>query len=371
MAGVGVNKPDPAAQQDDTAKWAALENELKTPDPILDADTRDDRAPKVPERTPDTPRVPDVPVQRQAEPAPKPDDQIEPPTPDTSEPKPKPTYEQLEANQRNTVAALREAREQAKRAEESVQAVHRMVEELRAQRAQAQPPAPKEEPIPDVDVDPIGHFNARQARMEKLIEQSLRGTQQLTEQQVAATSERQFWQHVDAEEQEYRKTKPVVEIDGKPHSDYDLACNHLRTHRMKELESMYPDGSRIAHQEARQMGLPTPAHLRAYLMQQDAAAIANRAFQLGVSPGELYYQAAVGRGYSTPASAQGQGGNKAKADAKIAAARNGQRAAVTISGGDSQKASGDMSLSDLSDLWLENPEEFDKQWEVMKSLGKL
>src|SRR5262245_44479545 len=202
-----------------------------------------------------------------------------------------------------------------------------------------------------------------------MLQEALRGTQGLTEHQVAIQQERQFWGHVDAAEQEFRKTVPTVDVNGQKVSDYDLACDHLRSHRMTELEGMYPDNSPVAQAEARQMGLPTVGHLRQYLMHQDAMHIANRAFALGVSPGALYYQAAKGRGYVTP-KAQTQT-PAARANGKIAAAQRGQKASLTISGGETRKGENEMSLTDLSDLWLEDPDEFDKQWEVMKRAGKL
>lgn len=364
MAGPDTN---PAVMVDDSAKWAALAKEMETPDPILDAP---------PERTPGEPlpppRSPSPPLQRHEDiRAPQPDPEPEPqPDDQQSEPRPRLTYEQLETNNRNTTEALRQAREQAKRAEESLQAVHRMVEDMRATRAQQQPRAePQPEfKIPDVNDDPIGHFSARQQYMEEQLRQALQGNQYLNDQQVAQQRERQFWQHVENAENQFRPTTPVVEIDGKKISDYDLACEHLRNHRLTELEGMYPDNSQVAMAEARQLGLPSVAHLRQYLMHQDAMNIASRAFTLGVSPGALYYQAAKGRGYVTPTAAAAKPNGK---NEKIAAAQRGQKAALTISGGESRRAPNEMSLTDLSDLWLEDPDEFDKQWEVMKRAGKL
>ena len=56
---------------------------------------------------------------------------------------------------------------------------------------------------------------------------------------------------------------------------------------------------------------------------------------------------------------------------KIETAKKGQRAAMTISGGEGRKSANDMSLSDLSDLYVDDPEAFDREWDRMKRAGKL
>ena len=323
--------PDP-----DAAKWAALAAELEQPE---------GEEAEVDEPTEQVPKEPSEPTE-------------------TTEPRPKPSYEQLETAERSKTEALRYERERARRAEESLTNVNKLIEELRASRRP--PPQPREEPkIPSVDEDPIGHFQARTAMLEQALLQTHQGAQATQQHLQAQHEERVFWDHVRASENDARKTAPVLEINGQKVSDYDLACEHLKSHRMGELAHLYPDNSPLAQQEAHQQGYPSPAHLRAAILQNDAMGIAQRAFQLGVPPATLYYEAAKTRGYRTPSA------NGAAPNGKIETAKRGQRATMTISGGEGRKSANDLSMSDLSDLYLEDPEEFDKQWEKMKRAGKL
>src|SRR5262245_34778740 len=338
MADIPTAPPEPApadALPDDSQQWLDLANELEKPDPLLG----DDAPPP-------------------AEPEAKPDE-----TPPPEE-KPKLSYEQLESNYKNAQGAFTSERERARRAEESLQAVNKLIDDLRAARKPAQP-EPEPAKIPDVHEDPIGHFQARTEMLERALAQTYQGTQQTQQHIQAQQQEQVFWDHVRASENEFRKTAPTIEVNGQKTSDYDLACEHLKAHRMSELTHLYPDTSPVAQQEARQQGYPSPAHLRQAILQSDAAGIAQRAFQLGIAPAQLYYEAAKGRGYVTPQA------TPSKANGKIEAAKRGQRAALTISGGEGRKTSNDMTISDLSELWAEDPDAFDKEWERMKRAGKL
>src|SRR5262252_1773312 len=167
------------------------------------------------------------------------------------EPKPKPTYEQLEANYRNAQGAFTSERERARRAEESLQQVNRLIEDLRAARRPPQQPERDEIKIPDVNEDPIGHFQARTAILEQALQHTYQGTQATQQHLQAQHQEQVFWDHVRASENEFRKSAPVVEINGQKVSDYDAACEHLKAHRMTELMHLYPDTSQLAQQEAR------------------------------------------------------------------------------------------------------------------------
>jgi hypothetical protein len=289
-----------------------------------------------------------------------------------AEEKPKLSYEQLESNYRNAQGAFTEARERARRAEESLTNVNKLIDDLRSSRRQPTPqPAQDEIKIPDVNEDPIGHFQARTAILEQALQHTYQGTQATQQHLQAQHQEQVFWDHVRAAENEYRKTAPVVEVNGQQVSDYDAACEHLKQHRMTELMHLYPDNSQLAQQEAHAHGLPSVGHLRAVILQSDAAGIAQRAFQLGVSPAQLYYEAAKTRGYKATQQARGSNGQYTKANGQIEAAKRGQKAALSISGGEGRRNANDMTISDLSELWAEDPEAFDREWERMKRAGKL
>src|SRR5262245_23002263 len=166
------NIPDAESEQ-----WKALAEELEA-----------DEAP--PEETaPEPPKLDDA-----------------PPEPD----KPKPSYEQLESNYKNAQGAFKSEREGRRRAEESLQAVNKLIDDLRA--ARRPPPQPEPEPpkIPDVTEDPIGHFQARMQIAEQALAHTYQGAQATQQHLQAQQQEAQFWDHVRASENEFRKTSPTV-----------------------------------------------------------------------------------------------------------------------------------------------------------------
>ena len=99
--------------------------------------------------------------------------------PDT-EPKTPPTYEQLQAQERNKTEALKWEREARRRAEESLTNVNKLIDDLRTARQQRQAPQPEQEPVklPDVNEDPIGHFQAKVAMLEQALQHTYQGANQ-------------------------------------------------------------------------------------------------------------------------------------------------------------------------------------------------
>src|SRR5262245_58590988 len=337
----------PALTGDD-AKWAALFAENEAEESGIDEEAGEDLTPAT------------VDDEREA---------IEAKAP--AEPKAKPTYEQLEANYKNAQGAFKalQASEKAReRAEQQVESFNRMVEELRASRQARQAPKEPEAPkIPDVLEDPIGHFQARLAERDQVIEQLQRNQQQTTQQTQAQREEQQCWGHIETAEAEFRKSTPTVNVNGREMTDYDAACEHLKSHRMAQLTMMYPDNNPVAHREAQQHGFPTAAHYRVYMLQQDAMGIAARAFQLGISPAQMYYDTAKGVGYVTPEQRPSPSlvTPKPKPNGKIASQRAGLKSSLSISGGEGRRSNVDMSMSDLSDLYAEGDyEAFDREWEA-------
>ncbi|SDP41559.1 hypothetical protein SAMN04488061_2911 [Filomicrobium insigne] len=123
--------------------------------------------------------------------------------------------------------------------------------------------------IPDVAEDPIGHFQAKF--------QALENQQQ----------QQQFWGTVIESEKAIRETTP----------DYDDACQHLESSRVRELERSLPDDDARSWVAARQAGFNTPADLRRAQLDQDRVGVAQLAIQRGMSPAQLYYELAADRGY--------------------------------------------------------------------------
>jgi hypothetical protein len=145
---------------------------------------------------------------------------------------------------------------------------HAQFLEQRRQERQQQAQQPRQE-IPSTEEDPIGHFSHRMAQMEW------------------HAGQKHF---VDAVEHSERQARELI-------SDYDEACEHLETGRMRELEMQYPDNHPQAKAIARHYGYPSPAHLRAACLNADRVNIVKHAMQTGQSPAQLYYKIAIMRGF--------------------------------------------------------------------------
>lgn len=266
----------------------------------------------------------------------------------------------------NVQKALREAREQAKAAEAREQAIIKLIQETRAQRQQPQPEKAEAPKIPDVNEDPIGHFKALYEELKAEVQQSKQGSQQTAEHLQAQAQHQQLLQIVQHSEQAILDAKNP---EAKP--DYWEACAYLEGQRERELQRMYPDNAPFAHQYAQQQGFRSAAELRQAVLNHDRWAVAVQALQMGVSPAEFYYSLAQDRGYAPKAKDVTPNGVD-KAKLQIAAAKKGRAASVSISGGNSgRKGADDMSITDLSDLAIEDPEMFDQVWEKMRKAGKL
>jgi hypothetical protein len=138
---------------------------------------------------------------------------------------------------------------------------------LEQQRQQQQ--APRQPGVRDVEEDPIGHFSDRMAQTETHAMQQhiLRG--------------------VESSERAARETI----------ADYDEACEHLETSRMRELELAYPDRHPQAQAIAKHYGFRSPSQLRASLLNQDRLRVVDHALRTNQSPAELYYRLALQRGH--------------------------------------------------------------------------
>lgn len=291
------------------------------------------------------------------------------------EAKPEPTAAELKAQVDNLNKALRADRAEKQLLAQRLSNYDDFIKQIRENRGQKQEPErkePEQPKIPSIDEDPVGHFQAQVTMLQQQIERLTQGTQQTHQQLQAQTEEQRFWGDVERSEVAERAASPTftVTVEGKPTqvSDYDLACQHLESMRVAELETMLPDESPHAIAYAQKLGAPSVAAVRAYMLNQDRIAVARHAMAINMSPAKLYYSLAKQRGYQPPtqAAAQQQRGKQ-----QIAAQKAGAKAAVTISGGSGGGSKEMNSLSDLTDLYAEDPDEFDKQWEKMRAAGRL
>ena len=140
-----------------------------------------------------------------------------------------------------------------------------MIAQQQAQAAMPKPEAPK---IPNLEEDPIGHFQAKQAELERQV----REAQNFQKQTVAQTEQQRALQQIGAEvsrlEQEFEKQTP----------DYRNAQQHLFN---------------TWQQEAQLLGVPADEAVRFWSMQ-----IVQRAAQQNKNPAQVAYELAKQRGYT-------------------------------------------------------------------------
>lgn len=138
------------------------------------------------------------------------------------------------------------------------------------QQAAPQTDAPIE--IPDINVDPVGHFEART----KLAEQKLAAVDKWREEQQKQTETynnvQRLQQIAQSHEAEFSKANP----------DYQEAFQHLRANRDAELEAM---------------GYSDPAQ-RQQIINNDALQIAAQALQRNMNAAEVVYKMAKARGWA-------------------------------------------------------------------------
>jgi hypothetical protein len=274
----------------------------------------------------------------------------------------------------NLKSALREAREAHKAEQARTDAILAAMREAKERRGQQQETTAKpaeEAKLPDVQADPIGHFQGRIAQLEEALRYAYQGGQQQTQQIQVHLQEQAMWSTVQASEAAIRDPK-----SGEAHKpDYDDACRHLEGARIRQLDRMYPSTSPQVQALAKQAGFPDANQYKLHLLNQDRRAVATHALQTGVSPAQLYYDLALDSGYTPKPNGKAPAGQQPLAERaaqQIAAAKKGSKAAVTLSGDTGgRKGPQDMSITDLADLAIEDPEAFDKAWNDMQRAGKL
>jgi hypothetical protein len=264
------------------------------------------------------------------------------------------TPEQLRENYRRLQGALREERQsrkaEAERNKNMAELVRQIAEQRKAQpAAPAEPETPKTPVIPDINEDPIGHFQAKLAAQEAELAE-LRGTTTKTQQQIAAERQhQQFWGEISAQETEFKARTP----------DYTEATTFLETARMKELQIMFPDDAPGAIQLAQDNKLGSVEELRWAMLNADRISIAQQAKRVGVNAGQLYYNLAQHRGYAPKSTAPAA----PKVNPVMAAAKAGQ--AAVNAGRSGATTDNDMTLDDIADLYLTDPATADKEFKKL------
>lgn len=174
-----------------------------------------------------------------------------------------------------TIKALRDERDAAYRSRQELEAryAHDMAKAnerlaiIAQQSTQRQAEAQRSAEIPDINTDPIGHFQAKQ----EVLERQLAEARQYQQRQMQMTEQQGHLQKIGAEvsrlEQEFTKATP----------DYPQAQQHLFT---------------TWANEAQVLGVSAEEAIKFYSMQ-----IVQRAAQLNKNPAQVAYDLARERGY--------------------------------------------------------------------------
>lgn len=217
----------------------------------------------------------DAPQPKAADPALKPEAQAPQPEPEQPEAEEGESENEGQFARKAALKALREERDEARRAQQAMEARYaadmaKLNERLAiiAQQTTQRQEQPKAPEIPDINTDPIGHFQAKQAYLEEQLREA-RGFQQ---QQVQMTQQQAHLQKIGAEvsrlEQEFTKVTP----------DYPQAQQHLFNTWARE---------------AQVLGVSPEEAVRFYSMQ-----IVQRAAQQNKNPAQVAYELAKERGYA-------------------------------------------------------------------------
>lgn len=185
---------------------------------------------------------------------------------------------------------------------------------------------------PDLYEDPLHHLQSMQRELQE---------------QRSRNEYQKFLGEVSRHEDDFKVLQP----------DYAEAVDVLEKSRRAELEQMFPNRSPQAHLVARRQGFRNPKELRDAIFIQDAQTVAANALRSGINPAKAYYDLAAQRGYKPKPgrSAPSRGG------------KSGGRS----SGGKSGIQFGSMNVAQLAEIYAEDAEEFDRQWEKAAKAGAL
>lgn len=210
--------------------------------------------------------------------------------------------------------ALHEERERRKEAEARARTLEERTNLLLQRIGQPQPAvappqsvAPGETPLPDLNVDPVGHIVGMLQRQQAEITRLREGETQRQQGASQANIIQQIQHHAQASEQEFRISTP----------DYDRAVQHLVERRSAELAA-------VGYSPAQ----------RTQMIQQEAFFTAAQAVQTGRNPAAVIYEIARMRGYqnSPPAAPAPQAAAAPAQQAPAPAVDPGERLAAIAAG---------------------------------------
>lgn len=200
-----------------------------------------------------------------------------------------------------TEAELQKAREELAKFNGRFETLQQLAQQTKA------PAQTQEVTVPDVNVDPVGHFKALYEQSQNKINDLDRWRQTQEGERTAMNNVQQLTRIALGHEAEFAKKTP----------DYQDAAAYVRQMRDQELDYM---------------GYKDPA-VRQQIIQQDALQIAAQALQGNLNAAEVVYNIAKSRGYAAkaPAPAAPPAPAEPSADAKkIATVAKGQAASQSL-----------------------------------------
>lgn len=185
--------------------------------------------------------------------------------------------------------------------------------------------------IPDINLDPVGHFQAKFSQAERQLADVNKWRQSQEANATAMNNVQQLGRIAQQSEAEFSKTTP----------DYPEAFQYVKTQRDRELQDM---------------GYSDPGQ-REQIMQTDALQIAAQALNSKMSPAEVVYKIAKARGYAgkAPAPAAPVKASEAPDAKKLATVAKGQAANTSLGqvGGTSIPEFSAESIAKMSDSEFE------------------
>lgn len=265
-------------------------------------------------------------------------------------------------NYRNLQGALKAEREARKAAAAKAEKMETLFQRLIEQQMEQPQQRPEQQTqpqiqIPSLEEDPLGHLVGRIEAQQKVIEDLRKGNDQHAAQWQQVAAERQFWGHVEAQEQQFASQTP----------DYSDATEFLAQSRASELAIMMPGASQ---QQIRQA------------LDADRRAVAEMAVRAGQNPAELYYNLARGRGFQgkapaqaaqqTPAQSQqparAPNGQFQRSQQQVATAAEGVKAQNAMASGDTART--ELTLADLADMMDSDPDAVERHIAKLKAKGQ-
>jgi hypothetical protein len=258
------------------------------------------------------------------------------------------SYEELERNYKNVQGALTESRSEFREMKRQFEAMQEFIRANMASKKEPEPPLTPEEELHKF-LTGLHEGNKRtQAELE-----ALRAEREHSEQMQA------LGRRAMADEQAFHKQN----------ADYYDAANFLAQNRLSELSMMFPDDSPYAQDAARKAGFRSVSDYRQSTLINEQIGIAGQAYAYGRNPAELIYGFAKARGFSARPTASAA---EPKAMQPIDAVKAGREASMSLSSGaGGGKAPDDVSINDLADMFLEDPEQAERMWAKMQRKGLL